>query len=234
MTKDFGVKDQLIIDDPRASPVARGNRLRRLRNLANLEREDICKDIEISPHTYKGWEIARHGGLTKSGAEKVLQVLSKHGVICSIDWLMYEIGKGPKLFDEDLPATGQINLINEPNIEDDLLAEEIALFRIHYPDSSDYLVLDNSMEPSYHEGDYVAGLNCYGQQIEKCIGHICIIELETGHILLRELHKGSVDGTYSLLCKQISPNIEQPIIYNITIKKAAPVIWMRRKFPIQL
>lgn len=54
MTKDFGVKDQLIIDDPRASPVARGNRLRRLRNLANLEREDICKDIEISPHTYKG------------------------------------------------------------------------------------------------------------------------------------------------------------------------------------
>ena len=51
------------------SPKSRGERLRRVRNLANLSRKNFPLH-GINLNTLKGWEIGRHGGLTEKGAKK--------------------------------------------------------------------------------------------------------------------------------------------------------------------
>lgn len=72
-----------------------GERLRRIRNLANLSRKVLCDEAEININTYIGYEVGRYGGLTKKGADKIIHYLSSKGVYFSMEWLMNGVGKGP-------------------------------------------------------------------------------------------------------------------------------------------
>lgn len=46
---------KVIVSDELASAEARAERLRKIRNLANLNRKEICDSDEINFNTYKGW-----------------------------------------------------------------------------------------------------------------------------------------------------------------------------------
>jgi len=88
-------KKKVIVTDELSTPDARAERLRRIRNMANLTREQMCNLAKLNVNTYKGWEIARYGGLPIDGAEKVLNGIGCEGVICSLNWLLYGKGQGP-------------------------------------------------------------------------------------------------------------------------------------------
>lgn len=87
------------VTDELSTAEARAERLRRLRNLANLSRKDMC-NTDLNFNTLKAWELARFGGLPKDGADKVIRRIAKEGVICTADWLLYGKGITPQLTTE--------------------------------------------------------------------------------------------------------------------------------------
>jgi hypothetical protein len=76
---------------PHSSPQARGERVRRVRNMANLSRPALCDKSDFKIDTLIGWEVARHGGLTEKGAQKLIHRIAQEGVICTVEWLLHEL-----------------------------------------------------------------------------------------------------------------------------------------------
>ena len=68
---------KLLIENEFSTPEARADRLKRVRNLANLSRKEICESGDININTYKGWELARFGGLPVDGAEKIINRVAR-------------------------------------------------------------------------------------------------------------------------------------------------------------
>ena len=109
--------------------------------------------------------------------------------------------------------------------------EELLLFRTHYPNAMDFIVSDDGMEPDYKIGEYVAGSSRYHQQIEHLVGLDCIVKTMEGEVFLRHIKKRGEDGRYTLACINSKTTVEKPILYDVELFSAAPVIWTRRKDP---
>lgn len=217
-----------LLESPEASAEARGARVRRIRNMANLTRLQLCEYSGININSLKGWEIGRYGGLTWSGAEKIINQTIKQGVQCTVDWLMYGIGVGPSaqsgFTDNTIPPLTSVSTQDE----DDKIAQELSLFREHYSNAVDFIVSDDGMSPVYQRGEYVAGVCLTPQQIDTVIGTMCIVQMENGDILLRQLLKGSEPNSYTLICLNMA-QITEPVLPNVKVLKVAPVIFHRKK-----
>ncbi len=217
-----------------SSPEARGERVKRLRNLSNLSRQEMCEGNDLNVNTLKGWEIGRYGGLTVKGADKLLQRVAQEGVICNMDWLLYEIGSGPSINSDYIKTKEFVNLDNtelQANFtkEDKYIAEELMLFRSHYKHTVDLIINDDGMLPIYQAGDYVAGVPYFQEKIANLIGENCIVQTASGHLLVRQLRKGNHENAYNLICINTATSVEQPVMYNVNIISAAPITWQRRK-----
>lgn len=197
-------------------PEARAKRLRRLRNLANLSRQQMCDD-DININTYIGWEVARFGGLSKTGAKKVIDRVAQEQVICTLDWLLHGQGMPPYLI-YDRPARGES--------EENLIKNELALFETQYEHSVWAQIEDDGLSPIFEQGDYVAGVKLTdSQQITNhLVEQFCIIEVKTDQFVVRKLKKGSKPGSYNLVCTNVDTQVDEPIMQNTSIRSAAQVI----------
>jgi len=215
------------------SPAERGERVKRLRNLANLSRKEFCDILpDVNGHTLKGWEIGRYGGLTRKGAEKVLKVVATKGVSCSIDWLLYGIGAGPTVFVDYEKDAFPVASPNKPNPSEEnrKIAEELALFKQHYKNVIDFIVADDAMLPAYAIGDYIAGIKVFGEEIALLVGRDCIVHTKKGQLLFRRIHSVTKDGKYNLICLNTATQSTEPVLYEVEISSAAAVIWQRKPF----
>ena len=77
---DNSHKMQLAAASPSASPQAKGERVKRIRHLANLSREELCAGGEINLATLISWEVGRFGGLSQKGAIRLIARVAKEGV----------------------------------------------------------------------------------------------------------------------------------------------------------
>ena len=98
----------LIQDNSLTSPTAKAERLKRVRNLANLSREDFCADGEVNITTLISWEVGRFGGLSRKGATSVIARVAKEGVFVTPEWLLHEVGAGPDVRVDYKKLPGQI------------------------------------------------------------------------------------------------------------------------------
>jgi len=213
-------------------PVERGERLKRLRNLANLDRKELCDSCEVNVHTLKGWEIGRYGGLTQKGATKIITAVAKRGVSCSLDWLLYNIGAGPKVC-TDYDLVTKIESVSAPLTTDSTsetikIAAELAVFKAHYSNTTDFIIEDDGMLPHYQIGNYIAGTKRTGKNIEKLINSDCIVQTTSGQILFRRLRPGKKENSYSLMCTNTESTLVDPILYDVELASAASVIWHRK------
>jgi len=205
--------------------IARGERLMRVRGMANLSRSDVAQKYGISADTLKNWELGRHTGLTEQGAKRILTALKKAGIQCSMGWLLNGVGAAPVIIDElaDNARNNSLDLAEGKEIYTALPAE-VQMFCEQHPNAFSMRVIDDGMEPCYFVGDYVAGERCYQQDLPKIVGKYCIVETQMGEILLRRVRKGSKEGHYSLQCINILTAHPTPLIYDIELASAAPVI----------
>jgi transcriptional regulator with XRE-family HTH domain len=224
------IKKVTVIDD-KSTPEARAERVKRLRNLANLSRKQMCEGSDININTLKGWEIARYGGLPRDGAEKIVIRVAREGVIATTDWLLYEIGTGPHLI-TNLHHAQQTAHSAPPDLQQDdeaLITEELLLFRKHFKSTVSLLIADYAMEPIYKPREWVAGVKFYQEQMPRLIGQDCIVQLKNGRILLRNLQQGSKDGCYNLVSNNPQTTSQEAIIENVQPNYAAPVMRHYRK-----
>lgn len=193
----------------KSSPRARGERLKKLRNMANLSRRQICADCNLNLSTYKGWEIARHGGLPLDGAKKIIMKIAKIGVTCSPDWLLH--GKGNEPF--VLPKMAKCK---------DNIAKEISLFKLMTDEAVSTEIIDDGLYPIFQPGDFVAGIK--HQDLSSIIGHYCIVQLSNNEIVVRKIEAGSLQDHYTLTCTNENSKINNPTLRDQKLIFAAPII----------
>lgn len=221
------------LNDPLSNAVARGKRLKILRKMADLSREKMEELYGISANTIQSWEAAKAGGLTKKGADRIIQAFHNEGISCSVEWLLYGIGISPAL------RAAERYFIKEPKAtyaiipEDKAIIRELQTFRALNPGMLDTLIQDTGMLPHYKPGDYVAGRRRFGEEIKSLIGSNCIVELNTNEILLRRIQRQIDSELYTLNCINPDCNLPLPTLYEQKLLSAAPVIWHRRPDPHQ-
>jgi transcriptional regulator with XRE-family HTH domain len=216
------------MNDPRSNPSSRGKRLRTIRSMAGLTRDQLEQKYGLSTYTVQSWESARAGGLTQRGAERFVPIAQNEGIYCTVDWLMYGVGEPPR------PTYLQLNPKPEPDYKQDeatAITQELLLFRSLNRDAIDFVVSDNGMEPYYCKGDYVAGKRYFDDSIARLVGHNCIVQTINNEILLRRVKQSKQEGFYNLLCLNPDTVIDRTTLYNQKLISAAPVIWHRRRDP---
>ncbi|MBA2656852.1 MAG: hypothetical protein H0U70_07670 [Tatlockia sp.] len=216
---------KVIVSDELASAEARAERLRKIRNLANINRKEICDSDEINFNTYKGWELARFGGLPVDGAERVIKRVAKENVICSLDWLLYGKGQEPYI----LPKGTNLNDLNDQT----LILKEILLFQSFYPDAIYTQIQDDALAPHFMPGDYVAGVKVNNNDITKALNQPCIIELPNGEVLVRYLKQGQDKNCFQLIATNLNSTLITTFSIESELKTAAPIIRYYKKTDIQ-
>lgn len=241
-------KKKIVLSDEKSLPKARANRLKRLRYMANLSREQMCDNGDMNINTYKGWEVGRYGGLPIDGAEKVINRIAQEGVICPIEWLIYEIGQGPYII-SDLKTKHDLNVDERPkqsytmvssnftecsvcDINTNLVfstsynafvINEILLFKKQFENIMHCQIIDDGLSPNYNIGDYVAGIKYSGHEIHNCVNQDCIVQLVNGEILVRHLRFGSKPNSYMLMCTNFRTMIKKPVLYDVEVISVAPI-----------
>lgn len=219
-------KKKVEVVDDRSTPEARAARVKRLRNLANLSRKEMCEGNDLNVNTLKGWEIARYGGLPLDGAHKIVKRVAQEGVLCTVEWLLYEDGPSPSV--NVRQAMEQSTLEIEKQSEENYLEKELELFQRHYSSTIQYIVNDNGMSPFYEIGDIVAGVKKTGKHIYDLIGTNCIVQLTNGQLYCRRLRKGRLENTFHLVCLNAEANVDTPIMVDVELLSAARIIWHRK------
>lgn len=215
------------IQDP-SHKKARAKRVKSLRQLTQLSRRAFAERYGIPAPTLQNWEDAKGNGLSEKGARNIVQLLKDAGIYCSVDWLMYGNGTGPQL-------TGYRYEIKEPvpnnawaQKDSNCIEEELSLFRQHFPNSIELVVPDDSMEPRFTKGEWVAGVRHQSLELNNVNGKVCIVLTKDGQMALREVRNSDIPNRYTLACLNLRTNVTKPFVYDVELVYAAPVIWSRR------
>ncbi|STX88314.1 Uncharacterised protein [Legionella feeleii] len=205
--------------DNLSSPEARGKRVRFVReHLLSLTREEFCLNTNITAPSLKGWELAWGGGLSRQGAEKLVNRFRSLNVYCTESWLMHGVGRSAALITKDLDIQAG---------DENHIAKELLLFR-EIKDSIDTVIKDDSMLPFLYPGNYVGGIIV--NNIENAIGKECIIVTDNNELLVRVLKHGDEPKHYNLVCLNEKTTLVKKEIKNTAIQFAAPIVWIRRIF----
>lgn len=212
-----------------------GERLRRARILAGIStRREFEQKYQISANTLQGWEQGKNP-LSKKGAKRIVEALKNEGLICSLEWLMQGHGVPPRAFEmskTELSSTFDLeNMLNQMQLnEEQAIYQELQAFKTHNPNPIIITISDDTMEPHYRMGDYVAGIRLTKPaDIQKHLGEPCIVELSDHTILARHLHADLESGTYTLSCTNFRSKQAPITVYNAQLISAAPILWHRRK-----
>lgn len=206
----------------------KGKRVRTARKFADLTREDMGVRHNIPLSTLRGWEIPgtyKNKGLTLKGAHRLAKALKIEGVNCSIEWLMEGTGVGPHFFAKGSTKNKKINSLWGHHLA---IQNEISFFQENNPDSIVLMMNDDGLEPSFTQGSYVGGIKKYKKEMLAAINHYCIIETNTKEILIRKLCLGKKDNTFSLFCTNPNTLASEPILHDVKLNWAAPIVWIRK------
>ena len=210
---------KLAIENEHSTPEARAERLRRIRNLANLSRKDICGSDEININTYKGWELGRFGGLPVDGAEKVVKIIAQSGVICTTEWLLYGKKPTPTLISE---TTAYESDADTKKSGDSLIQKEFFVYQDAIKNAVLIEVTDDGLSPDYQVGDFLAGEKKFNDDIELTVGQVCIVETTDWKQLVRYI-KQEEKGLYTLICTNYRTSMCDVIIKNKTLLYSAVI-----------
>jgi DNA-binding transcriptional regulator YiaG len=212
-----------------------GQRLKYVREkLLKLSRSEIGEKHGLSKDTLAAWENEKIQ-ISEKGLERCIKIFSAENLIVSREWLLIGKGLDPSFsFDLSryfgLPAETE----SKEEVEDDstCIIKEINFFRSSSKNAVTGILSTDDMLPLYARGDYVGGKLRYGKEISECIGKDCIVHTKGGEIYIRRLLKSPNGKGYNLAC--INPSwhgSSEPVLFNVDIESAAPIIWHRRLNP---
>lgn len=193
---------------------ARAQRLQKLRATVKLPVR-LFKKYGIAYNSFRNWEKGEFSGLSESGAIKLSQICNELGYNVSVEWLLFGIGQDP--------------FCNKQMINDRENAEkELKFFHHHLLDSIDTLISDDALAPWYQPGDIVAGKCLLDNAMEFAIGFPSIVKTQNNEVLVRIVHSGNDIELYNLECSNPNTTVNSPMITDVKLLFAAPILWSRR------
>lgn len=196
-----------------ASPKAKADRIRYLRNSLRYSRRQFATKHGISYETLCNWERPKYTGLTENGAMMLVDAFNSEGVACTKDWLMYGIEQGS---------------VQQASHSANTIIEELRVFLQKNPGAVEIIMTDDGMAPCFLPGDHVAGIRHFEDDLEETLGLSCIVQTAAGEILVRKIIAGNRSGLYTLQCVNPDTTVNVPVLEDVTIISAAPVVWFRR------
>lgn len=208
-----------------STPDKRADRILVLRTMTGQSRSAFER-YGIARGTLQNWETARFGGLTATGAEKLSRAAAAEGIDCAASWLMHGVGYPPQ-FVATQKASQQVSYAN-----DEVFLQELMHFRGHYPQAVHHVISDESMLPQYAKGDFVAGVRRFTSDIDTVIGMSCIVHVVGYGTMVRRVMLGDIPTRYHLIANNHLVTGKHPMLFNVELMSAAPVIWWRRPAPV--
>lgn len=201
---------------------AKGQRLQRLRHLANLKRAEVAAKYDsIKFNTLRNWELGEYKGIPRKSAEKMLLIYEQEGIICTLDWLMTGRGIGPRIIDKtNLKNPDNNQTPKKKQQQEKQIIQELLNFRNTTPNSTDYFVNNDNMSPCFLPGDYLGGIKYYGEDINQLIGQNCIVQTQNNQTLLCHLENSPTKNYYALTTNQMQKTTQ--------LITAAQITWLRR------
>lgn len=203
--------------------VQRAERIKYLRKkLLDLSRPKFANKHGIAKGSLQNWEDVRYGGLTENGAYQLVRAFQAEGINCTVDWLLHGIGETP------VRQTLLDTFLLQPEVKADetMLAEELQVFYRLHQNAVDAIVSDDALSPCYMPGYHVAGEKLFSHDINKAVGLPCIVQTQTGMLLIRMVQKGTIPEHYTLTCT--NPETNELDLTDIKLFSAAPIIWIRK------
>lgn len=208
-----------------------GERLKFMRSISMLSRNDVFRKYGISSSSIDSWE--RNIAIpNKTSFQKLISAYKNEGLNVSEKWIQTGAGNPPVtnlLVNNSLESIEKNKFLDDYLNKDKLLSKETEFFKSLYKNAIVIQVSNDEMRPFYTPGDTIGGILKFGSEIEHCIGKDCITLLKNGTKIFRRLIKNVATKKYNLICLNpyLAKTIE-PTIFNAKIKAAAPVLWIRR------
>lgn len=204
------------------------DRLKHLRAILRVSRSYFQEKHGIPEVTLKSWENGTTK-LSQIGAARCVEAYLKEGLIVGVDWILEGAGLDPRETDKVSKYFAQPTTSEYP-IDDDeyLMIRDAEHFKNNNPNSVILIVSNDDMRPTYKPGDYVGGKIKKGEDIALAVNKDCIVHLENGERFFRRLVKNS-KGNFNLTCLNPNESTTEPVLYNVDIVEAAPIIWHRWK-----
>lgn len=151
------------MSDEQNSSEARGRRLKILREKTGLTSTLLAEKSGLSRGSISYWENGARGGLTRKGAEIMINTLTSMGLQCDVGWLWSGIGDEPKFvplkslrdnhqYEKIILTTSNVhNLISS-------LEKETEIFLSLNKNSVIARIEDDLMIPVLLPGDIVGGI----------------------------------------------------------------------------
>lgn len=220
-------------------------RLKALRQKARLTRGYIEKQYGLPAVTLKAWENGT-AKLTEKGLQRCIDIYRKEGVLLTAEWIQTGIGLPPKISvdigryfasDHAYPLRTPSSQFVIKDMDQPLpygksdqldMLREASFFKESYPDAVVLMVTNDDMGPVFQTGDCVGGRFRYADAIDTVLKRDCIVRIKnTGQDVLRRVFKSRTGKGYNLVCINPMPTADEPIMFNVEIECAAPVIWHR-------
>lgn len=202
MVKTDQYTKKVVGKSENSSPAARAERLKKLRNLANLNREDICNVQGLNVNTFKGWELGRFGGLTKDGAERVITRVAQESVLCSLEWLLHGTGSAPMVIDNSSTTL----------VANEKIQKELSLFQALFNDILYSEIKEPQTTNHYHHGDVVAGVKLSIESAAGLISQVCIVETDKNEMIAVKLLQSLGNNRFLLSALSGDTQVETTLI----------------------
>jgi transcriptional regulator with XRE-family HTH domain len=197
--------------------IARGKRLRRLRKLAGLTRDELAARADVSRASMSYWENATYSGLSYKAAEKVIPVIKAEGIFCSVEWLLLGIGQDP------YQTSGGATEGKKGSSQ--VIQQEIEFFTSLNPHAVVMQLQHDGMAPFFAQGDYIGGIWQKADAVRK-------IDPEANYIVqignlsqVRRLKRDTRTGLYDVsYLNPVKGKNEQFESHGVRLESIAPVI----------
>jgi transcriptional regulator with XRE-family HTH domain len=208
----------------RYSPGTTSYRIRVAISLTGLKLFDFSKKSGIPKQTLWIWESGNIN-LSKKGAIRLSEALSRFNIECSPIWLLTGHGEPPKI--KETPQ----NILQdscELKVNEISIVKETEYFRSLSPNHVIVGVRDNSMVPFYSNGDYVGGIKIPFPDLKKAYNENCIVTLKDGKTLVRRFVKRNENDKHTLYALNVQAAYKDLVLTNIELESIAVIVWHRR------
>jgi len=205
--------------------IDRANRVKWLRNQLDRSRRHFALHHKIPASSMQSWEDTKGNGLTEKGCLQLIEAFRDDGIRVTIEWLMYGLGPEPTRTTE----TAQPVPVSKAYCPDDnRIDDALQHFNEQYANPIDMRMPDDSMEPAFRQGDYMAGQRLFQDKLRYAIGQDCIVQTETGHVLVRRVERSRRKGHYRLVAYNPADPADEDTEHRLF--SAAPIVWHYRVF----